>query len=200
MPIPRFAAVIAVAVLLANLTGAQVAVAASPEGTYAAKGAGPQNCELFVAEREKQSQAYFRFLGWVEGYVSLFNKLTPDTTDVLSWQTTELIDLLLNNFCKANPQTRFNVAVDTLVGALYPTRLRAASEVIDIEGSDPPLQLYKDVVRRVQQTLTERGFYKGAIDGAYGPGTATAMKAFQASIKIKETGLPDQISLLRLFQ
>lgn len=199
MSLSRTTVVAVAAVLFAGLSGAP-AIAASAEGTYAAKGAGPQTCQLFVAEREKQSQAYFRFLGWVEGYVSMFNKLTPDTTDVLSWQTTELVDLLLNNFCKANPQTRFNLAVDTLLNALYPTRLRSSSEVVDIEGSDPPLQLYKDVVRRVQQTLTERGYYKGAIDGSYGPGTATAMKAFQAASKLKETGLPDQVSLLRLFQ
>ena len=174
--------------------------AASPDGAYAAKGAGPHACELFVSEREKRSETYFRFLGWLEGYVSLYNKVTPDTTDVFSWQTTELADFLLNNFCKANPQARFSTAVETMLKALHPTRLRNTSEVVDIEGGTPPIQLYKDVMRRVQQSLTERGHYKGAIDGTYGPGTAAALKAFQAASKIQETGLPDQITLLRLFQ
>lgn len=176
------------------------AEAASADGAYAAKGAGPQPCELFVAEREKRSETYFRFLGWLEGYVSLYNKVTPDTTDVLAWQTTELADFLLNNFCKTNPKTRFSQAVETMVNALYPTRLRNTSEVVDIAGSQPPIQLYKDVMRRIQQSLTERGHYTGAVDGAYGPGTAAALKAFQAASKLKETGLPDQITLLRLFQ
>lgn len=188
-----------VAVLLVASTAPAVN-AAAPDGAYAAKGAGPHPCEMFVSEREKRSETYFRFLGWVEGFVSLYNKSTPDTTDVMSWQTSELIDVLLNNFCKANPKARFSFAVETMVKALHPTRLRNISDVVDIAGSKPPIQLYKDVLRRVQQSLTERGHYTGAIDGAYGPGTAAALKAFQAASKLKETGWPDQITLLRLFQ
>ncbi|MEK9662703.1 MAG: peptidoglycan-binding protein, partial [Alphaproteobacteria bacterium] len=153
-----------------------------------------------VAEREKQSPAYALFVGWLEGYVTHFNKVTTDTTDVFAWQTTELATFLLNNYCKANPKTRFDVAVETMVKSLYPTRLRNVSEVVDVPGSQPPLQVYKDVVRRIQQTLTERGFYKGSIDGDYGPATVKAMKAFQVSEKRDPTGLPDQVSLLLLFQ
>jgi hypothetical protein len=192
--------VIAGTTLSVAIAFATVAGAASPDGTYAAKGAGPLSCERFVGERATRSENYFRYLGWLEGYISHYNKSTADTTDVLSWQTTELADLLLSNYCKANPQTRFSMAVDTMLNALHPTRLRETSEVIDIDLGDPPIQIYKEVMRRIQQNLADRGLYKGGIDGAYGPGTAAAIKAYQASAQIEPTGLPDQITLLRLFQ
>ena len=196
--IAKFAIVLASLSIVGML--ATGAFAASADGTYAAKGAGPQNCDQFVKERDARSNNYFRFLGWIEGYISYYNKATPDTTDVLSWQTSELADFLLSNFCKANPAERFSSAVDIMLNALYPSRLREPSEVIDIPGGNPPIQIYKEVMMRIQQTLLDRGFYKGGVDGAYGPGTAAAIKQFQGTVQLEQTGLPDQITLLRLFQ
>lgn len=176
------------------------ATAASPEGQFAVKEAGTQPCSRFIAERDARTDLYFSFRGWVAGYISQYNKSTPDTTDILSWQTIDLVDLLLTNFCKANPETRYIAAVDNLVRALYPTRLRSISETVKVEGAERPIQLYKTVLRRIQQTLTERGHYGGAIDGAFGPATSAAIKAFQAEAGLPETGYPDQITLLRLFR
>lgn len=191
------ATVIVMACLLLGTTGA---LAASSEGQFAIKEAGAQTCEIFVAERTKRSNVYYSFRGWAAGYVSSYNKLTPDTTDVMSWQTSDLIDLLINNYCSKNPQARYIVAIDTLLQALHSTRLRGVSEVVEIKTDKQTLQLYKDVLRRVQQALTERGLYSGPIDGAYGPGTSTAISAFQAEAKLEQSGYPDQLTLLRLFQ
>ena len=179
---------------------APAAHGASSEGKFAVKEAGTQSCERFVAERKKRSNAYFAFLGWVAGYVSFYNKATPDTTDVMSWQTIDLVDLLLNNFCTANPKTLYIAAVDKLVKALHPGRLRNPSEMVVIKGDKRPIHLYKNVLLRIQQILTERGYYKRKIDGAFGPATSAAIKAFQRESKMNETGYPDQLTLLRLFQ
>ena len=176
------------------------AVAASTEGQFAVKEAGTQPCSRFIAERDARTNLYFSFRGWVAGYISQYNKSTPDTTDILSWQTIDLVDLLLTNFCRANPETRYMAAVDNLVRTLHPTRLRSVSETVKIEGAKRPIQLYKTVLRRIQQALTERGHYGGAIDGAFGPATSAAIKAFQAETSLPETGYPDQITLLRLFR
>ena len=38
-----------------------------------------------------------------------------------------------------------------------------------------------DDVRTVQTILTTLGYYTGAVDGQYGPGTAAAVQAFQTA-------------------
>lgn len=44
-------------------------------------------------------------------------------------------------------------------------------------------------VARVQETLQDRGFYTGAIDGIFGPATATAVMDFQASVRLAADGI-----------
>jgi membrane-bound lytic murein transglycosylase B len=51
----------------------------------------------------------------------------------------------------------------------------------------------------VQSSLAELGHYTSTVDGVYGPGTAAAIRAFQAEQGLPESGLPDQRTLLVLF-
>ena len=44
-------------------------------------------------------------------------------------------------------------------------------------------------VARVQETLRIRGFYLGAIDGIFGPGTEAAVMEFQASVQLAADGV-----------
>jgi len=55
-----------------------------------------------------------------------------------------------------------------------------------------------DKVRTLQQALTELGYYQGAIDASFGPGTLTSLKAFQEENKLRPTGiaLPELQELL----
>jgi Putative peptidoglycan binding domain len=46
--------------------------------------------------------------------------------------------------------------------------------------------------RQVQQKLRDRGFYKGTIDGVFGPETNQALKEFQSANALPETGTLDQ--------
>ncbi|MGF1459868.1 MAG: peptidoglycan-binding protein [Leptolyngbyaceae cyanobacterium] len=44
-------------------------------------------------------------------------------------------------------------------------------------------------VMRVQETLRARGFYNGAIDGIFGPGTEEAVMEFQRSVQLAADGV-----------
>ncbi len=52
-------------------------------------------------------------------------------------------------------------------------------------------QAVADYVRGLQQDLTDLGHYGGAIDGFYGPETVAAVKSFQASASLPESGVVD---------
>ena len=50
----------------------------------------------------------------------------------------------------------------------------------------------------VQSQLARRGYYKGAMDGKFGPETKSALQRFQRKQGIKETGLIDEPTLAAL--
>jgi peptidoglycan DL-endopeptidase LytE len=56
----------------------------------------------------------------------------------------------------------------------------------------------QDLVRDAQRQLKAQGFYPGAIDGDLGPQTATALRAYQRSHRLQETGRLDEATLRSL--
>jgi peptidoglycan hydrolase-like protein with peptidoglycan-binding domain len=45
-----------------------------------------------------------------------------------------------------------------------------------------------DEVKKAQQTLKDKGYYKGEVDGIMGPRTRTALRAYQANEKLTTNG------------
>ena len=62
----------------------------------------------------------------------------------------------------------------------------------------PTPQHVSRMVIRVQAALMRRGFYNGDIDGLLGPKTRAALKAFQQSERIPQTGRMDIATMTRL--
>jgi peptidoglycan hydrolase-like protein with peptidoglycan-binding domain len=56
----------------------------------------------------------------------------------------------------------------------------------------------QNLVRDIQRQLKAQGFYPGAIDGNLGPQTATALRAYQRSYRLPETGRLDEATLQSL--
>lgn len=60
------------------------------------------------------------------------------------------------------------------------------------------LSLTKDDYRAIQTLLNAGGFDTGTPDGQWGAGSKEAMKAFQKSVGVPETGAPDRATLKKL--
>lgn len=172
---------------------------AASDRAFAIKFPGNQSCQSYVDAGEERGMEHAFFLGWLNGYVTSFNRHRAETVDVAPWQKLPLLSGLLLNYCRENPDKTFLVAVDAMIGALLPTRLRANSELVDIDTGDVPLQLYKAVLERAQQSLTELGYYSGGVDGVFGDSTKDAIQQFQQKKGIPTSGLPDQQTLYQLF-
>lgn len=56
----------------------------------------------------------------------------------------------------------------------------------------------KSLPGAVQRQLAERGYYKGGIDGQFGPASKGALKRFQSDNGLKSSGLIDEPSLKAL--
>jgi peptidoglycan hydrolase-like protein with peptidoglycan-binding domain len=61
----------------------------------------------------------------------------------------------------------------------------------------PPL-VQRDVIASAQGILGQRGFYRGEIDGAFGPNTEFSLRAYQARIGLPVTGRLDLETLAAL--
>jgi len=188
------------AVGLALALSPNLSDAASPDGKYAAKEAGLESCERYVEERANASDVSHLFVGWLAGYLSAYNRLTPDTVDIAPWQSVELMANLLEGYCQERPEIPFAHAVDALIAGLMPTRLRVPSDRVEVRSGEHALFIYEHVLARAQQALAERGFYDGPVKGVFDDATEKAFDEFQKINGIVQTGLPDQATLFQLFR
>ena len=54
-------------------------------------------------------------------------------------------------------------------------------------------------MEKLQQALKIKGYYKDVVDGKYGNNTVSAVKAFQKTKKLSETGTADKTTIAKLF-
>jgi len=183
-----------------TLTFPLLSQAADNNKNFAAKGLAAASCSSFVEERAKQSRPYAEAMAWLTGFISAYNYQAPDTYDVAPWQSAELLSSLLASYCKAHPKESLVVATTRLLDSIAEERLRTASVVVTISVEGQKLNIYKDMVFRIQSALKEKGYLKLRwANGDYEQSTVAAMKAFQTKNNLKATGIPDQQSLFLLF-
>lgn len=61
-----------------------------------------------------------------------------------------------------------------------------------------PSQVQRQVVLGVQSRLAQQGYYRSAIDGSFGAGTASALRTFQVRFRLQPTGRLDLETLAAL--
>ena len=187
-------------VLLGLLLNTPVAVPDDDGGNFAMKGAGFLPCSVYTTEREKKSNIYYMIGGWLEGYVTAHNKYVDDTYDVTSFESLELLLLVIDNHCRSNGDDRLYSVINSIVAKLQPDRLRHNSRRIAIQQGERKTALYRETIRRIQHELTTRGLYKGEVDGVFSEATKAALMAFQSDVELEMTGFPDQTTLWKLLR
>ncbi len=163
--------------------------AADSGGQFAVEGIGASTCESFVAAKSAPSDAYWMFLGWLDGYMTGINQYAPETYDITPWQSQNLLTALFEKFCAKNPGANFFAVANKMVVELRDDRLRESSA---------PVVAYRETLRRVQVLLEEGGHYRGEVDGLFGPNTRRALESYQKRVGLTVTGLPDQATLFKL--
>ncbi|MFL5333022.1 MAG: peptidoglycan-binding protein [Geminicoccaceae bacterium] len=182
------------------LATATAAAAADAQNRFQAYGLGRTTCKAFVEICESKKEACKLTGTWMEGYFSAFNALSRDTFDILPWQPPELMAQFTFNVCKQNPDAPVLEVVNELIRRLLvPNRVQAASDRVKIGDGDQAVMLYRDTIRDIQEQLDKTGHLDGKADGSFGPGTKSAVEAFQKAAGLKPTGIPDQRTLIALF-
>jgi hypothetical protein len=178
-----------------------VTQAADASGRFAVKGAGAVPCSLYTEARTRRlADRLATFEGWLHGYTTGYNRFEGQTFDMVPWQGNALLLAALENYCKENPDQRFETAVAGLMNGLKPDRIVAQSDSVVIKSGDTTMSLYKEVVVRIQKALAQRKLFAGKVDGRYADDTKRAMEAFQKSQNLTATGIPDRQTMFALFQ
>lgn len=185
--------------LAAALLAAPAARAAAPDGSFAIRGIGANPCGALTAAVDAKSPEVGWLVHWIDGYFTAVNRYRDDAFDIAPWPGPQLLLMLVDAHCRQRPQDPLYEVVHQLVLLLGPQRLTQPSEPVEIAVGERKRQLYREVVRRMQQALIDRGLLQGKADGAFGPKTREALAAFQKSRGLEPTGFPDDQTLFELF-
>ena len=100
------------------------AMTADNEGAYWSQ--RPESCREFrrLQSSDERTPALMNIRGWVAGYITGFNRQTPDTYDVLGITDFEAAMRFIDGYCKAHPLDNLTAAMESLTEDLYPKRHR----------------------------------------------------------------------------
>ncbi|MGD9508732.1 MAG: peptidoglycan-binding protein [Geminicoccaceae bacterium] len=180
---------------------APTVLAADAQDRFQAHGLGRLTCKRVIELCEtKKDDCQLVVPTWFEGYLTGFNALYTDTYDILPWQPAGLVADFTMKICAQNPDAAMlEVANAVIRDLLIPNRIKTQAERTRIGEGDNSIALYRETVRATQQRLVDLGFLKGGVDGAFGPGTRSAVEAFQKAAGLPTTGTPDVRTLIALF-
>jgi hypothetical protein len=189
-----------ISALAMALTLAATAVrAADEEGSFAIKGAGVETCAAYLAARDRNPAAHAMFLGWLEGYLTAVNELSPGVFDVAFWRERGLLGALLEVNCRGEPDQRYGVVVRAMVKELKRSPLEEKSDLIEARIGERGVPLYRATLLKVEETLAARGIDPGEVDGRWDDAARRGLLEFQRSQdELTPTGLPDQATLAKL--
>jgi hypothetical protein len=104
---------VAVALDVFLITGSSTTARRAVEATI--YGAGFKSCGTYLDAREKQNPDEVAFIDWLGGYLSGVNAMSLSTNNILGSSDLTGAIYWLDDYCRANPGTRFAVAVDARV-------------------------------------------------------------------------------------
>ena len=110
-------------VLLAAMHGAS---GKDVDGEFAVFSVGGKSCAEYLRARSGGGRAQHDFTTWVQGYLSAFNLIVPNTYDILGNRDFEKAVSWLDAHCSANRETPFVNATALLTINLFPERKNIA--------------------------------------------------------------------------
>ncbi|MEM9810006.1 MAG: peptidoglycan-binding domain-containing protein [Pseudomonadota bacterium] len=173
------------------------AAAGDAEGRYAVKGIGLMPCGQFIEMAQAGEPQAALVMSWVAGYLSAANMVLPETYDLVTWQE-GLLPNIIASACQQVPDQPVAIAASELLAVLGPGRLQKAEAPEQIAVGELRRLLYPSTVRQLQQALKDAG-QSVTVDGDFGPGTQTAISAYQKARGLKTSGFPDEPTLVALF-
>jgi hypothetical protein len=135
---------------------------------------------------------------WILGYITASDRLVKDTFDASPVMAPEALTAMVIGVCQRYPDARVETVANTVLTQLAPARVMHESPVVEARAGDRVVPIRKATLIAVQTALLKNKLTREPADGDFGNGTAAALKTFQKSQNLTETGLPDPATVVRL--
>lgn len=98
------------------------ATAADDSGAYWSQ--RPESCRAFrhAMGSDTRTPAQANIRGWIAGYLTAYNRMAPETYDILGISNIEAALETIENFCKANPLENLTAAMEVVTEQFHPRR------------------------------------------------------------------------------
>lgn len=187
--------------LMLGTASGNLAVAATTDGEFSARGVGSLTCAALtelLGGQEAQLQNDL-LASWIAGYVSHANRVTDGAFEVMAIQDNYGIGVLVANVCSGNPAVLVETAVAAVTTQMTDSTIDDMSEMVEVEVDSQRVVLRAETLVAVQKHLVDSGLLENDdADGSFGPKTRVALQSFQKSKGLSETGLPDFVTLFVL--
>lgn len=150
-------------IILAGVSGK--AISADATGSYTAFGYGLNSCDAYASVYEDKTQWPQYYTIWLGGYLTALNAFWYEGQDVIEETDLQAASRWLYNWCTKNPMKNFAAAAEALIAE----RTSRTATTLQLD----------QIVLAVQKKLKELGYYRGPLDGIYGPLTQEAMQGWQ---------------------
>ena len=181
----------AACLVLAGVLSPAAAAATEP---YSVEGPGRTPCADHAASTD--ARARDRVGSWLTGYLTAHQRLMPDTFDLTPWQTPSILLGLLDQYCAANGTATVEDGARELVAYLAPRAMSEPARAVAVGEADAFVLVYEPVLHDIRARLSDRGHPPGASARSL----AEALRAYQKTMGLNPTGLPDQATLVLLME
>lgn len=174
-------------------------MAADKGGQFAVRGPGALSCQALLDLKDADRPTFYQQLeDWTVGYVTAVNRTVPNTYDALVVQQPVVVPNMIAAVCKANPKAPIESVVYGILQRLQPARLEHESPLVVAKAGKLAVPVRKETLAEMQHRLITLKLYKGQANGEFGPETEAALRQYQKSASLQETGLPDAATVIRM--
>ena len=86
------------------------------------------SCGAWVKERKEDSWTKEVYTAWITGYITAYNRQTPDVYSILGSADLESVLLWMDKYCQENPLSILSRGMDVLTDELWPNRKRTEDD------------------------------------------------------------------------
>jgi hypothetical protein len=135
---------------------------------------------------------------WIMGYLTASDRLVKDTFDETPVMAPEALTAMVIGVCQRYPGVRVEAVANNVLNQLATARILHDSPVVEAREGDRMVQIRQVTLAAMQTALVRDKLLKDPAVGTFGSSTAVALREFQKSQHLPETGLPDPATVVRL--
>lgn len=197
MPMTRFG-VGGLAALAMFAVGTGNALAADDQNQFVLRGFGAQSCADGIAVVKADPARGGELASWLTGYVTALNRHSAGTYDLVPFtDLTPLLQIVVG-MCETRPGVSIEAVLNDVLRRTSVARIPKSSPMVEATSGGKTVQVRAATLAALQDKLIQLKLFKGPADGLFSSKTEAALKKYQKSQKVEQTGLPDSGTILRL--